>query len=104
MSNKASMPPPPKPNGLYRRMYYIRVLFAIIGGIVTGVMNLTGVTGLSFGILLYVVTYMLFRYGIPSFSQITEVKKFYLTGVFSFFLIWFVFWVISINMLYPVTA
>ena len=85
-------------------MYYIRVLFAIIGGVITGAMNLTGITGVSVGILIYVATYMLFRFGIPVFSQITEVKKFYLTGVFSFFLIWFVFWVLSINLLYPVTA
>ncbi len=83
-------------------MYYVRVLFAIIGGVATGAMNITGFTGVAVGITIYMVTYILFRNVIPSFVNIPEKKKHYMTGIFSFFLIWFVLWVLSINLLYPV--
>ncbi len=85
-------------------MYYVRVIFAIIGGVATGALQLTGIAGLAFGILIYIVTFLLFKHGIPSFSSIPDKKKFYMTGIFSYFLLWYVCWVISINILYPVVA
>lgn len=83
-------------------MYYTRVLFAVIGGVATGALNITGYTGIAVGITIYLVTYILFRNIIPAFVNIPDKKKHYMTGIFSFFLIWFVSWVLSFNLLYPV--
>jgi hypothetical protein len=82
-------------------MYYIRVAFAVIGGIITGALNLWGLEGLSLGIVIFLLTYLLFRYGIKSISsQVKETKKFYMTGIFSYFLLWLVMWIISIDLLW----
>jgi hypothetical protein len=82
-------------------MYYIRVAFAIIGGIIVGALNFRGLEGLSLGIIIFLLTYLLFRYGIKSIAnQVKETRKFYMTGIFSYFLLWYVMWVISINLLW----
>lgn len=83
-------------------MYYFRVIFAVIGGILTGALNVRGSLGILVGITLFVLTYILFKNVIKMFSDIPDKKKYYMTGIFSFFLLWFAFWVISINLIYPV--
>lgn len=82
-------------------MYYIRVIFAVIGGVLTGALNIRGELGLVVGVAIFLGTYALFKYGIKRFRNVPEKNKLYMTGIFSFFLIWFVFWVISINLIYP---
>jgi len=80
-------------------MYYIRVAFAVIGGIITGALNLRDYAGVGLGIAIFLLTYILFRYGIKSISSaVKETKKFYMTGIFSYFLLWYVMWVISFNL------
>ena len=84
-------------------MYWIRVLFAVIGGIATGVLNVRGFLGIAIGVTLFVLTWVLFKNVLKVFSNIPDRKKYYMTGIFSFFLLWFVFWVMSINLVYPMT-
>jgi hypothetical protein len=80
-------------------MYYIRIAFAVIGGVITGALNLRDFEGAVVGVGIFLVTYLLFRYGIKSISsQVKETKKFYMTGIFSYFLLWFVMWIISIDL------
>lgn len=92
---------PPKPEKLYRRMYYIRVIFAVIGGALTGAMDIRGELGLLVGIAVFLASYLFLR-SFPAFRDIPDRKKYYMTGIFSYFLLWFAVWVISINLLYPV--
>ena len=99
MSGQASQQSPSKPQPIYRKMYYIRVAFAVIGGIITGALNLRSLDGLTVGIGIFLLTYLLFRYGIKSISsQVKDTKKFIMTGIFSYFLLWFVMWIISIDL------
>lgn len=83
-------------------MYYIRVLFAVIGGLITGIQNIKGELGILVGIVVFLASFIFFRNFSP-FSSVPDKKKHYMTGIFSFFLLWFVVWVISINLLYPVS-
>jgi hypothetical protein len=98
MSVQASSQSPSGSEKLYRKMYY----FKIIGGIVTGALNIRGPLGIVVGITFFILTYIMFKNVIKMFSDIPDKKKYYMTGIFSFFLLWFVFWVITINLLYPV--
>lgn len=101
MSGKASERPPASRQPIYRKMYYIRVVFAVLVGIICGVLNVAGELGLAIGIGFFILTYLLFRYGIKSISQsVKDSKKFYMTGIFSYFLIWYVMWVLSFNLLW----
>jgi hypothetical protein len=80
-------------------MYYIRVAFAVIGGIITGALNLRDYAGVGLGIAIFLLTYILFRYGIKSIANaVKETKKFYMTGIFSYFLLWYVMWAILVNL------
>lgn len=100
MSGKASDTPPIQRN-IYRRMYYIRVIFAIIAGIVSGILRLEEGLGLLVGSSIFILTYLLFRFGIKSiYTNVKETKKFYTTGIFSYFLIWYVIWVVVFNMIW----
>lgn len=82
-------------------MYYIRVAFAIFAGIIAGVLKLEEGFGLLVGVLIFIITYLLFRYGIKSiYMNVKDVRKFYMTGIFSYFLIWYVIWVIVFNIVW----
>lgn len=81
-------------------MYYIRVLFAVIGGVITGGINLRDELGIVVGIAVFLASFVLFRNFDP-FRSVPDRKKHYMTGIFTFFLLWFAVWVISINLLYP---
>jgi len=96
-------------------MYYIRVAFAIGGGILNGALNLSiqnptlgdsgGILGLLIGIGIYAFTFVLFRYIMKDLaSRVLDLKKFTSVGIFSFFIIWFVSWVIAINFFYPMPS
>ncbi|MCQ8891879.1 MAG: hypothetical protein NQU41_00685 [Candidatus Methanosuratincola sp.] len=100
MSSQTSKQSAPKPEGLYRRMYYIRVLFAVIGGLVTGGLNIRGELGIAVGVAVYLASYVFLKSFGP-FRGIPDKNKYYMTGIFSYFLLWFSTWVISINLLYP---
>ncbi|MGQ9759701.1 MAG: hypothetical protein ACUVQ5_03900 [Candidatus Methanomethylicaceae archaeon] len=92
---------PTKQQSIYRRMYYIRVVFAVVAGLLNGFLNVQGIIGLTIGIGIFIVTYLLFRYGIKSISNaVKDKKKFYMTGIFSYFLIWFVMWVLSFDLIW----
>ena len=72
-----------------------------MAGLVCGILNVVGVLGLAIGIGFFILTYLLFRYGIKSFSEsIKDTKKFYMTGIFSYFLIWYVIWVLFFNLIW----
>lgn len=101
MSGKTSEGSPAPQQSIYRRMYYIRVVFAVVAGLLNGFLNVAGVVGLTIGIGVFVLTYLLFRYGIKSISSgVKDKKKFYMTGIFSYFLIWYVMWVLSFNLIW----
>ncbi|MDI9643983.1 MAG: hypothetical protein QFX35_02045 [Candidatus Verstraetearchaeota archaeon] len=102
MSDQASRQSSPKPEGVYRKMYYIRAIFAVIGGFLTGGLNIRGELGIAVGIVVFLVSFLFFRNFEP-FSSVPEKKKHYMTGIFMFFLLWFAVWVISINLVYPVS-
>ncbi|MGC8936365.1 MAG: hypothetical protein ACP5KV_03245 [Candidatus Methanomethylicaceae archaeon] len=101
MSGKVSERPPATQQPIYRRMYYIRVAFAVLAGLICGALNVVGEIGLVIGIGMFIVTYLLFRYGIKSISEsVKDTKKFYMTGIFSYFLIWYVIWTLMFNLLW----
>ena len=109
MSGQASQQSPAKPQTPYRKMYYIRVAFAIGGGILSGALSLTGVSGDSYGSLglaialsLFIITYLLFKAVKRISSAVLDKNKYILTGIFSFFLLWFVTWTVTFNLLSPV--
>lgn len=82
-------------------MYYIRVAFAVLAGLICGALNIVGEVGLVIGIGMFILTYLLFRYGIESISEsVKDTKKFYMTGIFSYFLIWYVIWTLMFNLLW----
>ncbi|MEM0100698.1 MAG: hypothetical protein QXI49_03405 [Candidatus Methanomethylicaceae archaeon] len=100
MSSKASEISPIQRN-IYRRMYYIRVIFAIIAGVLSGILKLEEGLGLILGSSFFILTYLLFRFGIKSiYTNVKDTKKFYTTGIFSYFLIWYVIWVIVFNIIW----
>lgn len=83
-------------------MYYIRVAFAVFAGVVCGAMNITGTAGLMIAIAIYILSYIFFRYVAKGIAaSVLDKNKFFLTAIFSYFLIWFVVWTITINLLYP---
>lgn len=99
MSSKASEASPKQ--NIYRKMYYIRVLFAIIAGVISGALKLEEGLGLLIGSSIFIVTYLLFRFGIKSiYTNVKDPKKFYTTGIFSYFLIWYVVWVVVFNVIW----
>lgn len=81
-------------------MYYIRVIFAVIGGIITGGLNIRGGLGILVGVVIFLASYVFLK-NMGPFKEIPDKKKYYMTGIFSYFLLWFTVWVISINLLYP---
>jgi hypothetical protein len=96
-------------------MYYIRLAFAVAGGILNGALNLKvqnpelgdlgAVLGILLGIGVYAFTFVLFRYIMTGLaSRVLDIKKFTSVGIFSFFIIWFVSWTISINFFYPMPS
>ena len=83
-------------------MYYIRVAFAVAAGLLCGGLDITGSTGLLIAIAVYLLSYIFLRNVLRGLaSQVLDRNKFYLTAIFSYFLIWFAVWTISINLLYP---
>jgi hypothetical protein len=109
MSGQASQQSPAKPQTPYRKMYYIRVAFAIGGGILSGAMKVTGLSGLAYSyygfaiaLSLFIITYMLFKSVKSISSGVLDKNKYILTGIFSYFLLWFLTWTISLNLLFPV--
>lgn len=83
-------------------MYYIRVAFALVAGIVTGMLNIVGINGLLFALGFFLLSYAFLRYVTRSLAAaVLDKNKFFLTAIFSYFLIWFVVWTITINLLYP---
>ncbi len=81
-------------------MYYIRVIFAVVGGLITGGLNIRGELGIIVGATVFLASY-LFLKSVEPFRGIPDKKKYYMTGIFSYFLLWFSIWVLSINLLYP---
>lgn len=84
-------------------MYYIRVIFAVIGGLISGGLNIKGELGIVVGAAVFLASYVFLKSFGP-FREIPDKKKYYMTGIFSYFLLWFTIWVISINLLYPAAA
>jgi hypothetical protein len=83
-------------------MYYIRVAFAVVAGIVTGALNVRGINGILFALGFFLLSYAFLRYGTRSLAAaVLDKNKFFLTAIFSYFLLWFVMWTASINLLYP---
>ena len=76
-------------------------------GLLDGALDLKGdygIVGVALAFAIFIATYFLFKYGIKSISEnVKDATKFYKVAIFSFFLLWFVTWVISINLLYPMT-
>lgn len=101
MSGKVSERATTAPQPIFRRMYYIRVAFAFLAGIICGILNVEGLFGLVIGIGIFILTYLLFKYGIKSISDsVKDSKKFYMTGIFSYFLIWYVIWTLFYNIIW----
>jgi len=91
-------------------MYYIRVAFAVGGGILSGALKGIGISGEAYGylgfaiaLILFIITYYLFKSVKSISSGVLDKNKYILTGIFSFFLLWFLTWVITLNLLFPVT-
>jgi hypothetical protein len=115
MSSQASQQTPTKPQTPYVKMYYIRVAFAVFGGILNGALDLGvqnpalgdfgGVLGILLGVAIFAFTFVLFRYIMKDLaSRVLDIKKFTSVGIFSFFIFWFLAWVISINFLFPIPS
>jgi hypothetical protein len=102
MSSQASQQAPAKPQTPYRKMYYIRVAFAVGAGLICGALNIVGTTGLMLAIAIYLLSYVFLRYVMKSLAaSVLDKNKFFLSAIFSYFLVWFVVWTITINLLYP---
>lgn len=83
-------------------MYYIRVAFAVLAGIITGALNIVGAYGLMIAFAGFLISYAFLKYVTKGLAAaVLDQKKFYMTAIFSYFLIWFVVWTITINLLYP---
>lgn len=83
-------------------MYYIRVAFAVSAGIVCGALDIRGTTGFIVAIAFYLISYFFLKNVTRGLAAgVLDKNKFFLTAIFSFFLIWFAVWVITINLLYP---
>lgn len=86
-------------------MYYIRALFAVVAGLINGALDLKGdygIVGVALGVAIFAATYLLFRYGISGiYENVKDMSKYYKVAIFSYFILWFVTWVISINLLFP---
>jgi hypothetical protein len=91
----------PTHHSIYRKIYYIRIIFAIIAGLLCGILNLKEGLGLIVGTSFFILTYILFRYVIRGiYSNVKDYRKLYTTGIFSYFLIWYVIWVITYNIIW----
>jgi hypothetical protein len=83
-------------------MYYIRVAFAVAAGIVSGALNIVGINGIMVALAFFLLSYAFLRYGTRGLAAaVTDKNKFFLTAIFSYFLIWFVVWTITINLMFP---
>ncbi len=83
-------------------MYYIRVAFAVVAGIISGAMNIIGVYGVLIALAIFLLSYVFFKYVTKGLAAaVLDKNKFILTAIFSYFFIWFVVWTITINLLYP---
>lgn len=83
-------------------MYYIRVAFAVLAGLITGAMNIIGINGIMVALAIFLLSYAFLRYVTKGLAAaVLDKNKFFLTAIFSYFLIWFVVWTITINFLYP---
>jgi hypothetical protein len=101
MSSQASQQAPAKQTP-YRKMYYIRVAFAVLAGLITGAMNIIGINGIMVALAIFLLSYAFLRYVTRGLAAaVLDKNKFFLTAIFSYFLIWFVVWTITINFLYP---
>jgi hypothetical protein len=101
MSSQASQQAPAKQTP-YRKMYYIRVAFAVLAGLITGAMNIIGINGIMVALAIFLLSYAFLRYVTKGLAAaVLDKNKFFLTAIFSYFLIWFVVWTITINFLYP---
>lgn len=76
------------------------MVFAVIGGLITGGLNIRGELGIVVGVAVFIASYVFLKSFGP-FRDIPDKKKYYMTGIFSYFLLWFSIWVLSINLLYP---
>jgi uncharacterized membrane protein len=102
MSGQASQQAPAKPQTPYRKMYYIRVAFGVAAGIICGALNIVGPTGLIVAIAIFILSYLFLRNVTKGLAALVlDKNKFFLSAIFSYFLIWFVVWTITINLLYP---
>ncbi|MCC6013226.1 MAG: Rab5-interacting family protein [Candidatus Verstraetearchaeota archaeon] len=100
MINKTSNSTPTH-YSIYRKIYYIRIIFAIIAGLLCGILNLKEGIGLIVGVSFFLLSYILFRYVIKGiYSRVKDYRKLYTTGIFSYFLIWYVIWVITYNIIW----
>lgn len=69
-----------------------------MAGIVNGLLNLGGdsaIYGVFEGFIFFIITYYLLKY---IFGTIADPTKYVKTGIFSYFLLWFVAWTITWNM------
>ena len=108
MSSQASQQAPARLQTPYRKMYYIRVACAIGGGIIAGALQFTdvggvgmGLYGLILGLGIFIMTYIIFTSVKSIANAVLDKNKFLLTGIFSFFLIYFIVWTITVNLMYP---
>lgn len=53
--------------------------------------------GIFEGLLFFIFTYYLLKYIIPFTRNIADPSKYVKTGIFSYFLLWFVTWAITWN-------
>ena len=101
MSGQASQQAPAKQTP-YRKMYYIRVAFAVAAGLISGAMNIRGLYGLIIALAVFVLSYVFLKYVTRGLAAaVLDKNKFILTAIFSYFFIWFVVWTITINLLFP---
>ena len=80
------------------KMYYLKILFAILASILCIVFDLRGWRGGLFGLVIYGFTYYFTIYvmGIDP-SEVGGKSKVITSGFFSYLLIWILFWTIIFN-------
>lgn len=70
-------------------VYWVRVIFAVPTGLLSFLLKLSDWRALSFGIMMYLISYYIIRYGLNMDpNSVGGTSKLMTIGVGSFFMVW----------------
>ena len=82
----------PRPSGI---IYWGRVGLAIVSAVLCTVFNLTDILGITFGVYIYLVSYLVFRYVLRMKPEdVGSETGLYSIGVGAYFLVWLMAWIV----------